>query len=1273
MNDRCSPALLKSALAGNLLAEDETSLNAHLETCEACSAALEQMAGGQAWCQEAASLLAEDELDGAMLIRDEWSEADFTVEHLEPSDEPDVLGRLGGYDVLEVIGQGGMGVVLKGFDRELKRCIAIKVLAPHLARSSLARKRFAREAQAAAAVVHPHVLPIHQVQPSGRLPFLVMPLVAGESLAERLAAQGTLELKEILRIGMQAASGLAAAHEQGLVHRDVKPENILLEKGVERAVLTDFGLARAADDVTLTRWGIVAGTPQYMSPEQARGEPLDGRSDLFSLGCVLYEMATGVSPFRSDTMLATMRRLVDDPPQAMASLNPELPPWFIGIVERLLEKDPLHRFQSAQEVSDLLEECLAHVQQPAAVPLPAALAKPAERGVDRGRGSRIMGVLAMIAAFGIGVFGIMLASATPPEIAGRWSGEEWGEVMLERTGDGAYAGTYRDTFGAEPGNIQLKWSRIERRFNGTWSEGTDRFGEISVRLQGDEIRGAHTTDSQSRINPGTPRLSDLSWRRVIAGNDDESETSPARTENAEERGGAGQTVFNRRERRTTDAMELLSAIDQATGVPERPREDRPEISTGREENVPGHVAGGDLARLQGMWEGQTRSGDDEVTVRLTIDGSTFTETRSSKSEGAVTTQGRIELDESTDPKQLTLKGWSMSSSANPVASSIPAEFNAISMWRAIYKLNDQGFTLRGNLMDRPTEFDENDTSQIVFKRIDSRRLTSMESKCPRLTWHLAELPSGEWLACSKCHTEANDQTRQHRSQPLDTKELLVGTWTGLAGQSGESYTFRADGTFTHESTLGRHTTSDGKWEFDDISFSLLLRTTKSDDQQSLPRTQIVKIAGLGADRLAFDHPSGPLSFARSQPQVLRCELRCEKNRWNLGDAPTLNCRIVNTGTMTHATKLEQGFHRVEVDGRPYTWAGDVSSEIKPIAAGSIVEMRFTLEEANWVPLWTAEYRRSQRLQLNAGKHKIWVCIFAGSGDEGSWNDPGAGPLMQVWSNAVEIEMVAADGDQSEVIDSKKPLRSGDDTDSAQMRRELLGRWECAPEGLEEGLSFTLELKDEGTAGRFVLERRETAPREFYDGEQHGEWELHGDQLLLNGRHDFENGKQVREDDWTTTLSVIRRGDERVLTNSVFGVFRRAKAFRSSEAVDDILSIERFAGRGHESQSYRFTVGPDGAWKYEPSRGEAKIGKLEGEVLRRWVADLANDGFFELETQSLESGHPYMFIALRNNAETKTISLSPEKTIPAGVEKKIGELVNRKGESRSDETSEDGKE
>ncbi|MBC7821070.1 MAG: protein kinase, partial [Planctomycetaceae bacterium] len=344
MNDLCSIELLRNAVARGLSADEEEALHAHLEHCEACCAQMEQLAGGEAWRQEAASLLSADELDAAVPESAAWSEVDFSVEHLDPSDDANVLGQLGGYDVLAIVGRGGMGVVLKAFDRELKRFVAIKVLAPHLAHSSVARKRFAREAQAAAAVVNPHVIAIHHVQPTGRLPFLIMPLLTGESLAQRLKARGPLELTEVLRIGMQAAAGLAAAHDQGLVHRDVKPANIFLEKGVERVVITDFGLARAADDVSMTRLGVVAGTPEYMSPEQARGEALDGRSDLFSLGCVLYEMATGVSPFRADSTMATLRRIVDEQPAAMASLGPELPPWFNGIVERLLSKDPAQRF-----------------------------------------------------------------------------------------------------------------------------------------------------------------------------------------------------------------------------------------------------------------------------------------------------------------------------------------------------------------------------------------------------------------------------------------------------------------------------------------------------------------------------------------------------------------------------------------------------------------------------------------------------------------------------------------------------------------------------------------------------------------------------------------------------------------------------------------------------------------------------------------------------------------------------------------------------------------
>jgi serine/threonine protein kinase len=514
MNQACSTVDLQLALEGRLPPDREQTLYRHLDHCEACRTAMGEMAGLTAWCDNAARLLAGDELDEDVPSREEWSDVDFTVEHLEPADGPNALGRLGGYDVLEVIGRGGMGVVLKGFDRELNRYIAIKVLSPQFARSSLAKKRFAREAQAAAAVVHPHVMAIHQVQAGGPLPFLVMPLVAGESLAERLVAHGRLELKETLRIGMQAAAGLAAAHEQGIIHRDVKPANILLEKGVERAVLADFGLARAGDDVSMTRCGVIAGTPEYMSPEQARGEPLDGRSDLFSLGCVLYEMATGTSAFRADTTLATLRRLIDEQPATMASLNAELPPWFIKIVERLLEKDPARRFASAKEVSELLEKCLAHVQQPNHVPLPPASAdvRPVQESIrSRIRISRNQGVSIMVSLLGIGLLAAAIAQTSPPEIAGNWSNDDWGKVALTKDADGSYSGTFSQTEGGQPGKIHVKWSRIDRRYNGTWSDGDVRFGTISLHLVDDRIQGAAATDAKSR--PNTPQLAEFIWTR----------------------------------------------------------------------------------------------------------------------------------------------------------------------------------------------------------------------------------------------------------------------------------------------------------------------------------------------------------------------------------------------------------------------------------------------------------------------------------------------------------------------------------------------------------------------------------------------------------------------------------------------------------------------------------------------------------------------------------------------------------------------------------------
>ena len=263
----------------------------------------------------------------------------------------------------ELLGRGGFGVVLKAFDPALGRAVAIKVLAPQLATSAAARSRFAREARAAAAVVHDHVVAIHAVDSWNGLPYLVMPYVAGRSLQERVDRDGPLGVKEVLRIGIQTAQGLAAAHAQGLVHRDVKPSNILLENGVERVKLTDFGLARAVDDASLTQSGVVAGTPQYMSPEQARGEAVDHRSDLFSLGSVLYFMCAGHPPFRASSTPAVLRRVCDERPRPLREVNPDVPVWLAAIIERLHAKDPAGRFQSAAEVAETLGRYLAALQR----------------------------------------------------------------------------------------------------------------------------------------------------------------------------------------------------------------------------------------------------------------------------------------------------------------------------------------------------------------------------------------------------------------------------------------------------------------------------------------------------------------------------------------------------------------------------------------------------------------------------------------------------------------------------------------------------------------------------------------------------------------------------------------------------------------------------------------------------------------------------------------------------------------------------------------------
>jgi serine/threonine protein kinase len=289
---------------------------------------------------------------------------------LQPSDRPELLGTLGDYEVRDVIGQGGMGVVLKAFDPGLNRLVAIKVMAAAVAGSATARRRFHREAQAAATVCHEHVVAVHGVHEQEGLPYLVMQYIAGESVQDRLDRAGPMELVEIVRIGHQTACGLAAAHAQGLIHRDIKPANLLLENGVARVKITDFGLARSVDDAPLTQQGVLAGTPEYMAPEQARGEPVDHRADLFSLGSVLYAMATGSPPFRGASVVAVLRQVCDATPVRIRSLNPNLPAWLETLIERLMAKNPADRLQSAAEVAGLLERYLAHLQQPATVAAP---------------------------------------------------------------------------------------------------------------------------------------------------------------------------------------------------------------------------------------------------------------------------------------------------------------------------------------------------------------------------------------------------------------------------------------------------------------------------------------------------------------------------------------------------------------------------------------------------------------------------------------------------------------------------------------------------------------------------------------------------------------------------------------------------------------------------------------------------------------------------------------------------------------------------------------
>lgn len=377
------PLLLQDALS----ADESSQVLNHLETCTSCQRQLETLGAESAWWERASRGLSGVKLDGEgqlppppvnrssssveVLIEGQPTDEDSgslsstnVTELLDPPMHSEMLGRIDEFDIEEKIGQGGMGVVFRGFDRSLNRPVAVKVMAPHLGSNGVARQRFAREAQAAAAVVHPHVVPIYRVNSSEERPYIAMALVDGQSLQDHVAKHGPLETKDVVRVSIQIADGLAAAHRHGLIHRDIKPANILMEKEVSRVLISDFGLARAVDDVAMTQSGCLAGTPHYMSPEQVTGEDLDHRSDLFSVGGVMYFLATGQEPFRAEGAFAVIQKIMAEVPVSPRQVLADVPETLSRIILQLLEKRPADRIQSADQLQQLLTEYLAHLQNP---------------------------------------------------------------------------------------------------------------------------------------------------------------------------------------------------------------------------------------------------------------------------------------------------------------------------------------------------------------------------------------------------------------------------------------------------------------------------------------------------------------------------------------------------------------------------------------------------------------------------------------------------------------------------------------------------------------------------------------------------------------------------------------------------------------------------------------------------------------------------------------------------------------------------------------------
>jgi eukaryotic-like serine/threonine-protein kinase len=401
-SNACSREHILQYLRDELASSEHQAFLEHLDTCSDCRQTMERLAGDdKVWDTVTLALqstshqqLARGEGYGRLPSGDAISSsasmshnASETMQEptvtrwelawvstwLGPSNDPKAMGKIGVFEALQVIGTGGTGVVFLAREPSLGREVAIKVLAPHMARMEVARQRFEREARATAGLVHENIIPIYQVSEWRGLPFLVMQYFPESSLETLLKRDGKISLDRALFLALQIAQGLEQAHAKEIIHRDIKPANILLANDAQRAILTDFGLAQAKDDLALTCSGILAGTPHFMSPEQARGEVVDERSDLYSLGCVLFAMVTGHSPLHTESESGAIRCIASGDIPSLREAASSAPNWLVAFVDSLLDPNKENRPANAETVVAWLSQSIAHLKDPNTNPTPAPI------------------------------------------------------------------------------------------------------------------------------------------------------------------------------------------------------------------------------------------------------------------------------------------------------------------------------------------------------------------------------------------------------------------------------------------------------------------------------------------------------------------------------------------------------------------------------------------------------------------------------------------------------------------------------------------------------------------------------------------------------------------------------------------------------------------------------------------------------------------------------------------------------------------------------------